>query len=413
MRLEKVDVLIIGAGPAGCIAAGILQKNGFLPKIVEKEQFPRFVIGESLLPRCLHNLEKAGLLEAVKAKNFQRKDGAIFVRDAEETCRFDFAEQYTDGWHYAWQMRRAEFDKTLADEIQRKGIELCYQHGVEAVHFDDEKALVTIQPNVGEKYQIEAKFVIDASGYGRVLPRLLDLNVPSKFPPRTAFFAHIKDPVREEGSELLTEVVDLKGAWTWVIPVAPGVTSLGFVGEPSFLEQYGNTYDEKMYRALLASHPKLHQRYSENLVFDFGPETIKGYSISVKKMYGDRFALVGNSTEFLDPIFSSGVAFATESGATAAETLCRQLKGEKVDWEKDYANYIQEGINVFRTYVKEWYTGNLQTIFFAIKKDPSFKKQICSVLAGYVWDKTNPYVKKHYRAVEVLAEVIKSQKAAS
>jgi len=412
MRIEKVDVLIIGAGPAGCIAAGILQKNGFSLKIVEKEQFPRFVIGESLLPRCLYNLEKAGLLEAVKAKNFQRKNGARFIRDEGEICQFNFSEQYTDGWEYAWQMRRAEFDKTLADEIQLRGVELCYQHGVESVDFNDERALTTIQPNVGEKYQIESKFVVDASGYGRVLPRLLDLNVPSKFPPRTAFFAHIKDPIREEGSELLTEVVDLKGAWTWIIPVAPGITSLGFVGEPSFLEQYGNTYDEKMYRALLASHPKLHERYSENLVFDFGPESIKGYSISVKQMYGDRYVLVGNSTEFLDPIFSSGVAFATESGATAAETLTRHLNGEKVDWEKDYAQYIQQGINVFRTYVKEWYTGNLQTIFFAVQKDPSFKKQICSVLAGYVWDNTNPYVKKHNRAVEVLAEVIKSQKTA-
>lgn len=413
MKTEIVDVLIIGAGPAGCIAAGILNKNGYNIKVVEKEQFPRFVIGESLLPRCLHNLEKADLLEAVKAQNFQRKNGAFFVREEGEVCGFDFSEQYTNGWEYAWQMRRAEFDKALADEIQRKGIELCYQQAVTAVEFDTDKALTTIQPNEGEAYQISSKFVVDASGYGRVLPRLLDLNVPSKFPPRAAFFAHINDVNRAEGSELLTEVVDLNGAWTWIIPVAPGITSIGFVGEPSFLEKYGDTYDETMYRALLASHPKLDSRYSQNLSFSMTPQSIKGYSISVKQMYGDRFVLVGNSTEFLDPVFSSGVAFATETGATAAELISRQLAGEQVDWEKDYTQYIQHGINVFRTYVKEWYTGNLQTIFFASQKDPSFKKQICSVLAGYVWDMSNPYVKKHDRAVTVLAEVIRSQKEAN
>lgn len=413
MKIEKVDVLVIGAGPGGCIAAGILNKNGYKVKVVEKEQFPRFVIGESLLPRCLHNLEKADLLDAVKAQNFQRKNGAFFVRDEGETCGFDFSEQFTDGWTYAWQMRRAEFDKCLADELQRKGIELHYQHGVTAVDFNADRALTTIEAANGETYQVESKFVVDASGYGRVLPRLLDLNVPSKFPARTAFFAHINDVNREEGTELVTEIVDLHGAWTWIIPVAKGVTSIGFVGEPHFLEKYGNTYDETMYRALLASHPKLDSRYSKNLNFAYGPQAIKGYSISVKQMYGDRFVLVGNSTEFLDPIFSSGVSFATETGATAAELICRQLKGEKVNWEKEYSEYIQHGINVFRTYVKEWYTGNLQTIFFATQKAPEFKKQICSVLAGYVWDMNNPYVKKHDRAVTVLAEVIRGQKEAS
>ena len=413
MRKEIVDVLVIGAGPAGCVAAAILNKGGHRVKVVEKQQFPRFVIGESLLPRCLDNLEKAGLLEAVKAQHFQRKNGASFVRDEGEVCDFNFSEQYTKGWEYAWQMPRADFDKTLADEIEKQGVELAYQASVEAVQFTDNKAIITIQTKAGERYLVEAKFVVDASGYGRVLPRLLDLNVPSNFPARTAFFAHIKDENRVEGTEFLTEVADLKKAWTWIIPVAPGITSIGFVGDPNFLEQYGKNYDKNSFAALLKTHPKLVQRYSQNLTFVNEPTVIKGYSIGVKQLYGTRYVLVGNSTEFLDPIFSSGVAFATETGAVAATLLSRQLNGEQVDWEKDYVKYIQHGINVFRTYVKEWYTGNLQTIFFATKKDPSFKKQICSVLAGYVWDMSNPYVKKHQRAVTVLAEVIRRQKLAN
>lgn len=413
MRREKVDVLVIGAGPAGSVAAAILNNNGHQVKVVEKQQFPRFVIGESLLPRCLHNLEKAGLLEAVKAQNFQQKNGASFVRAANEFCDFNFSEQYTKGWEYAWQMPRAKFDKILADEIVRQGVQLNYQESVEAVQFDEEKALVDIKPKEGETYQVEAQFVVDASGYGRVLPRLLDLGKPSQYPGRTAFFAHVKDNKRIKGSEVLTEVADLNGAWTWIIPVEKGITSIGFVGDASFLEQYGNNYDETMFRELLTTHSLLRERYTKELEFIFSPKVIKGYSVGVKKMYGERYVMVGNSTEFLDPIFSSGVAFATETGATAAELVSRELQGETVDWETEYAKYIQHGIDVFRTYVNEWYTGNLQTIFFATRKDPSFKKQICSVLAGYVWDKSNPYVKKHRRAIPLLADVIRRQKLAT
>lgn len=410
MRVEKVDVLVIGAGPAGCVAAAMLNKNGHRVKVVEKKQFPRFVIGESLLPRCLHNLEKAGLLEAIQAQNFQQKKGASFARSADEFCDFDFSEQFTTGWGYAYQMPRAKFDKALADEIIRQGVELCYQESVEAVAFLTDKVLVDIQNKKGEAYQVEAQFVVDASGYGRVLPRLLDLGCDSEFPGRTAFFAHIKDDTRTKESEFLTEVAELEAAWAWMIPIEKGTTSIGFVGDPDFLEQYGTAYDETMFKDLLNAHPLLKDRYAQEVEFVFSPIVIKGYSVGVKQMYGDRFVLVGNSTEFLDPIFSSGVAFATETGAVAGELLSRQLNGEKVDWETEYSKHVQHGIDVFRTFVKEWYTGNLQTILYATKKDPSFKKQICSVLAGYVWDKSNPYVKKHRRAVPLLAEVIRQQK---
>jgi flavin-dependent dehydrogenase len=413
MRVEKVDVLVIGAGPAGTVAAAILNKNGHQVKVVEKQKFPRFVIGESLLPRCLHNLEKAGLLEAVQAQNFQRKNGASFSRSADEFCDFDFSEQFTPGWGYAYQMPRAKFDKTLADEIVRQGVDLSYEESVEAVEFSPEKALIDIQPKKGERYQIEAQFVVDASGYGRVLPRLLDLGCPSEFPGRTAFFAHVKDNTRTKSSEFLTEVAELEAAWAWMIPLEKGITSIGFVGDPDFLEQYGTSYDETMFKKLLQTHPLLKKRYTQDLEFTFPPRVIKGYSSGVKQLYGDRFVLIGNSTEFLDPIFSSGVAFATETGAVAAELLSRQLDGERIDWEKEYSKYIQHGIDVFRTFVKEWYTGNLQTILYATQKDPSFKKQICSILAGYVWDKSNPYVKKHRRAVPLLAEVIRRQKEAN
>lgn len=117
--------------------------------------------------------------------------------------------------------------------------------------------------------------------------------------------------------------------------------------------------------------------------------------------------LTGNSAEFLDPVFSSGVTFATESGLLAAKLITKALQNETVDWQIDYENYIKEGITVFGSYVKEWYTGNLQTVFFEGNDNPDIKKQICAVLAGYVWDKTNPFVKNHNRLIATVADYIR------
>jgi flavin-dependent dehydrogenase len=140
------------------------------------------------------------------------------------------------------------------------------------------------------------------------------------------------------------------------------------------------------------------------------PKTIEGYAIATKKHYGDGFVLTGNAAEFLDPIFSSGVTFAVESGMVAAKLACRQVKGENVDWENDYKKYIMDGVNCFRTYVRAWYEGKLQDIFFSPQIDENIKKMICSVLAGYVWDKENYYVKNHDRAIDTLASVVRMNK---
>jgi len=414
MQQEEVEVLVIGAGPAGSIAAAILNQEGHQVKVVEKQQFPRFVIGESLLPLCLDNFEKAGLLDAVRQQGFQIKGGASFVRQAHENCTFDFSQQHTDGYPHAWQMPRADLDYVLIQEAEKQGVAVCFQQTVEDVTFTDQKAIVSILDQTGKPYQVHAKFVIDASGYGRVLPRLLDLNEPSDLPSRTAFFTHIEDKNDSDDTERVTEIIDIsKDAWGWVIPFASEVTSVGLVGNPCFFEDAEKHSLTEGFRSLLQKHPSLKKRFGKkDTRFIFEPKMIKGFSIGVKKMYGDRFILVGNSTEFLDPIFSSGVAFASESAATAATLVSKKLKGETVDFDKEYVQHMQAGIEVFRTYVKEWYTGNLQTVFFAEGKTNIAKEQICSVLAGYVWDQTNPYVKKHDRAIKVLAQVINMQKQA-
>ena len=402
----SVDVLIIGAGPSGCVAAAHLNNNNIKTKVVEKSKFPRFVIGESLLPRCMDHFEETGLLKALEARNYELKPGARFLK-GDIVCNFDFSKKHTKGWDYTWQVPRADFDHTLAQDVIKKGGDISFQHEVTGVTFDDNgHSTTSVKDENGNEYKIHAKFIIDSSGYGRVLPRLLDLETPSSLPQHSAIFTHIKETNRPKGEEgtIITFDVVTDDTWLWVIPFSNGVTSIGFVGPTKVIESYKGNSTEKLQEML-----KLSNYYYDRLIpydFLFEPRIITDYSKAVKQLYGKGYALTGNSAEFLDPVFSSGVTFATESGLLAAKLITKVLNGENVDWEKDYTEYIMRGVEVFRTYVTEWYTGNLQKIFFHRPENPVIKEQICSVLAGYVWDETNPFVKNHDRLVKTVAKVI-------
>ncbi len=405
MIQENVEVLIIGAGPSGSVAASYLHNNGFNVKVVEKNLFPRFVIGESLLPRCMDHFEEVNLLQPLKDYGFEVKSGARFMR-GKEICNFDFGKKHGEGWDWTWQVPRADFDTVLTNTLIDRGVDIAFEQEVTNVEITDKGSLVTIKKSNGEISEISAKFIIDSSGYGRVLPRLLDLEKPSPLPKHSSIFAHVKETKRPEGVEgtLITFDVLSKETWLWVIPFSNGHTSIGLVGPTEYMESFKGTNEEKL-KEIIKLSTYYRDRF-DGLDFDFEPKLIKNYSKSVKQIHGKGYALTGNSAEFLDPVFSSGVTFATESALLAAKLAAKQLKGEEVNWEKEYYGYIKEGVDVFSTYVKEWYTGNLQKIFFHRPENPEIKKQICAVLAGYVWDKTNPFVKNHNRLVRTVAKVI-------
>jgi flavin-dependent dehydrogenase len=411
MSNTNVDVLIIGAGPSGCVAASYLHNNGLKIKVVEKNKFPRFVIGESLLPRCMDHFDEVGLLECLKVQGFEIKSGARFLKD-DVVCNFDFSKKHTNGWDWTWQVPRADFDKTLTDELIKNGVDIAFEEEVIDVVLSEDGTSVTTIKNKAEQIKtIEAKFIIDSSGFGRVLPRLLDLDAPSAIPEHSSIFTHVKDikrPKGKEGTLITFELID-KDTWLWVIPFSNGVTSIGYVGATEYMESFKGNSSERLTEMMKLS-AYYHERF-KGLDYTFKPVSIKNFSKSVKQLYGKGYVLTGNSAEFLDPVFSSGVTFATESGLLAAKLITKELKNEAVDWEEDYSNYIKKGVNVFSTYVKEWYTGNLQTLFFHRPENPEVKKQICAVLAGYVWDETNPFVKKHHKIVQNLAYLINLEKS--
>ncbi|CAA7387631.1 NAD(P)/FAD-dependent oxidoreductase [Chryseobacterium fistulae] len=411
MSKEFVDVLVIGAGPSGCVSSSYLKNNNINVKVVEKTKFPRLVVGESLIPRVMDHFDEAGLLPALQTIGFEKKLGARFLR-GNEICIFDFSNKFGEGWDWTWQVPRSDFDHTLAQEVINKGVDLEFETEVIDIKFDGTNSITTVKSKDGETKEIHARFVIDSSGYGRVLPRLLDLEKPSKLSPHSAIFSHVKDSNREEGTEgtlISFDIIETE-VWLWVIPFSNGNTSLGIVGPTEYID---NLLENKNTAHALKKAISLSDYYIKrfrDIEFHFEPKHLKDYSCSVKSLFGNGFALTGNASEFLDPVFSSGMAFATESGMLAAKLALRQLNGEKIDWQKEYADYILYGVDVFTTYIKEWYTGNLQELFFHQPENEDIKRKICAVLAGYVWNKDNPFVRKHDTVIKNLANLIKLEK---
>ncbi|MFZ3231626.1 MAG: NAD(P)/FAD-dependent oxidoreductase [Pseudobdellovibrio sp.] len=409
--MKKVDVLVIGAGPSGTIAAALIKKAGYDVTIVEKLVFPRFVIGESLLPRCMEALEAAELLEAVMAKGFQQKFGAKFVLK-DEVFDINFSEAHTLGKTWTWQVPRADFDKTLADECERKGVQIKYNTEVIDVQINevDETSITTIKNHDGTVEQIQARFIVDGSGFGRVIPKLFGLEKESNLPSRKTLFTHFKDVNRNVSSDepnRITIYVYNETTWIWCIPFSNGMTSLGFVGFPEFFQDLKGSLEEQM-RHLLSTHSSLGKRF-ENCEMGFEPRVLQSWSATTDRFYGPGFVLTGNVTEFLDPMFSSGVTLASVSAQNAAELVVKKLAGHPVDWQKEYMDVCMKGVNVFRTFVMGWYNGDLHSIFFSKKQDATMRKQISSVLAGYVWDDSNPFVSQHEKYVGTLAKFLKSR----
>ncbi|HMB57062.1 MAG TPA: tryptophan 7-halogenase [Arenimonas sp.] len=407
MRSEKTEILIIGAGPAGAVAAAMLRQQGRQVLIVEKEQFPRFSIGESLLPQSMEYIEAAGLLKDVVEAGFQYKNGAAF-KCGDKYTEFDFRQKFSEGWGTTYQVQRATFDKVLADGAERAGAEIRYRHEVIAVDVEGDTPHVIVRDPQGEEYRIDAQFMLDASGFGRILPRLLKLEYPSNFPTRGAIFTHVEDGVAPGGSFdrnkiLVTVHPQHDDVWFWTIPFSNGRCSLGVVARTDFLDQYPGTEMERL-RAIVGEDAGLTELF-KNAKWDTPARQIVGYSANVKSLWGKNYALLGNAGEFLDPVFSSGVTIAFKSASLSTACLQRQFAGESIDWEAEYGIPLREGVNTFRTFVEAWYAGGFQKIIFFEKSSKEVREMISAILAGYAWDKKNPYVAESKRRLTVLEQL--------
>ena len=404
--MTKCDVFIIGGGPAGSIAAAKLVQAGYSVELVEKVKFPRFVIGESLLPRCNELLENANMLDAVKSAGFQFKGGVAFQNEQNDLKVVHFENNMGQKHNSSFQVRREVFDNLLLEEAKRFGAHVTTE--AEVTHYDEETNIITVLNKDGSETKYHAKKVIDASGYGRVLPRMLRLDSDSKLALRNAIFRRVKNDVRHtDGTDgyIYVDIVGNNDAWIWNIPLSSTVTSVGIVCTDEYYQSFNMTQDE-FWNHIVYNDPTAKVRYANATpINEVG--FIGGYSSNVTRMFGDNFVLVGNATEFLDPVFSSGVTLALESGSKAADLTIQEFKGKKVNWKKDYQDYMMIGVDVFREYVEAWYDGRLQGILFS-KKPGSMKieSKVVSVLSGYVWDTKNMFVTSPTEAVNVTYQAL-------
>lgn len=392
--VERTEILIIGAGPAGSVAAAMLRQQGRQVLMLERQQFPRFSIGESLLPQSMEYIEAAGLLQDVVEAGFQYKNGAAFVHGEARTA-FDFRKKFSPGWGTTYQVQRADFDNVLARGAERMGATLRFGDEVLAVE-PGEQPVVSVRRPDGSEYRIEADFILDASGFARLLPRLLDLESPSNFPVRGAIFCHVRDNIPAEADFdrnkiLITTHPEHIDVWYWTIPFSNGCCSLGVVAEPSFFERYEGDDLQKL-QAIVGEDPNLTSLLANAEWAVLPVRRITGYSANVSSLWGPGYALLGNAGEFLDPVFSSGVTIAFKSAQLASECLKRRYAGETVDWEREFSIPLRAGVKTFRRFVESWYQGGFQKIIYHPDQQPQVRDMISSILAGYAWDTNNPYV---------------------
>ena len=406
--MRECDVVIIGGGPSGSIAGANLAQKGFSVEIIEKLDFPRFVIGESLLPNCNAILAKNNLLDRIEKQGYLLKPGAIFENEAKEKETYDFRKNIGEPHNTSFQVKREDFDTELLKGAEEFGATV--RHGVEVTDYNQDENVVTTKDRDGNIEKIKAKFVLDASGYGRVLPNILDLNIPSELKKRNAIFTRIENDIRPEGEDAGYITIFIHGdneAWIWVIPFADGVTSVGIVCEDEYFDKHNMT-PEEFWDYIVANDANASERFKNaKKVNPVG--FIDGYSANVKTMFGKGFALAGNATEFLDPVFSSGVTLALASGDLAGDLIARELNGEAVDWQVEYQDYMMIGVDVFRAFVNAWYDGRLHKIFFSTIKKEQYTRSISSILSGYVWNKDNVFVGDSEKKIDLLIKMIDAE----
>lgn len=403
------DIVIIGAGPAGASAASLLTSFGHKVLIIEKSHFPRFSIGESLLPQNMGLLEEAHLLSVFEKGNFKFKDGAEFLL-GEKRKHIDFNNKSSVGTSTTFQVVRSEFDDLVIKEVIKKGTEVYFGHEITEVNFkdnDDYPVKLKIKDENDLQRDLQAKFIIDASGLAKVLPKLLNHKIEYTNQKRTAFFNHIKTKTHCDFNNdriLITVDETNRQNWFWTIPLKENYYSFGLITD----EDMSSYSQEEVLNHFIQRNPEL-KRTLGDFEFQFETKALKGYTAKSTQIYGDHFVLIGNSGEFLDPIFSSGVTLALKSANLAAKVIHNKLTSQDFSWENDYSKEFLRGLETFQAFVEAWYKIDLQDIIFAKKMNTKIESMIISILAGYVWDQENSYTQNTKRRLAALSEICREE----
>ncbi|OFV83176.1 MAG: hypothetical protein A2Y78_11420 [Acidobacteria bacterium RBG_13_68_16] len=399
-RDRAVDVLILGGGPAGSTAGAMLAAAGIETVIVEGEHFPRFHVGESLLPHTLPLFDRLGVHDAVRAlPHTRRKDGASFVtHDGSKHVVYWFDEALPPAIPYAYQVRRDELDKALLDHARAAGADVLEGWHATTPTWDGRRltGLVVRDPE-GTEHLLRSRVFLDASGQSSFLASRMGWRFPYQKHRKVAAVSHFSGVWLPDGREAGNITIALTdGGWFWLIPFADDSVSVGAVLDVR--KWRAHVGSESLFAAAVEATPEVGRRLAcaERLI-PFS--AIQNFSYRVMQIGGDGFCMIGDAAGFLDPIFSTGVFIGTTTGASAAqdviEALARRSRVEASDFGPTIA-LTRTLHRIFFSFIRAYYDPHFLAFFFNPSNRLQLQAAVVSLLAADVvrpgtWLRTSRY----------------------
>ncbi len=388
---EQVDVLVIGGGPAGAASATLLAKRGFNVRLFERDRFPRFHIGESMIPYTYPVLERLGLLPKLQASHFTKKYGVQFINEQGKLSEpFRFGDYDDHPRSQTWQVVRSEFDQLLLNNARDFGVDVHEETRVMHVIFDGTRAIGARMKSVdGTERDVFAKVVIDASGQSSVLLDRLGLRVWDPILKKAAIWTYWKgarrEPGLDSGGTIVIQTKD-KNGWFWYIPLHDDIVSVGVVAGYDYLFKHRQSKDlETVYMEEVDRCPGVKPRI-EGATRTEDYKAQKEYSYKATKAAGDGWVLVGDAFGFLDPLYSSGLLLALTSAEMAADSIAMALDAnDPSEWRlRSWEGKHNQAMGRMRRLVCAFYDGlNFGKL---VRKYPEKKNLITDVLIGNLFN---------------------------
>ncbi|HMV49239.1 MAG TPA: NAD(P)/FAD-dependent oxidoreductase [Blastocatellia bacterium] len=391
MNSNTYDVIVMGGGPAGSSAAGILAREGRSVVLFEKEQFPRHHIGESLMTDTFWTFQRMGLLEKLKASPFTRKYSVQFANPAGKESRpFYFFEANHHESAVTWQVTRALFDQMLIEHAAEQGAAVHQQAQVKRVLFEGDKAVgVEVQMADGSLQQFHAKVVVDATGQTAMLSNKFRWRQRDPKLKKAVLYTYFKGAMREPdlngGATLVLRTEVGSNGWFWYIPLENDVTSVGIVADPEYLVKGRGQDLAKIFQEEVEKCEPCRRRVEGAERVD-KIYSILDYSYRSKQNSGDGFILIGDAYGFLDPIYSSGVLLALKMAELAADAIHDAFKHDDFSGARlgQFQYKLDKGIESMRKLVYAFYNEGFSFSQF-LRKYPDQRVNVIELLIGNVF----------------------------